>query len=59
MQAGGPVVSAAAPPPAQPPAPPPPQNKEFNTASLCKYVLRFFLLYNVYNCMCVSYFIYY
>ncbi|CAB3240295.1 unnamed protein product [Arctia plantaginis] len=38
MQPGGAVVSAgAAPPPAQPAAPPPPQNKEFNTASLCKF----------------------
>ncbi|XP_075969663.1 mediator complex subunit 30 [Anticarsia gemmatalis] len=38
MQAGGAVVSAgAAPPPTQPAAAQPPQNKEFNTASLCKF----------------------
>ncbi|KAJ8735376.1 hypothetical protein PYW07_006996 [Mythimna separata] len=37
MQAGGAVSNNTAPPPAQPPAAQPPQNKEFNTASLCKF----------------------
>ncbi|XP_049874063.1 mediator of RNA polymerase II transcription subunit 30 [Pectinophora gossypiella] len=39
MQAAGVagVTASAPPPPAAPPAAPPPQNKEFNTASLCKF----------------------
>ncbi|XP_063838099.1 mediator of RNA polymerase II transcription subunit 30 [Ostrinia nubilalis] len=37
MQAAGAVVAAAAAPPAPPAPAPPPQNKEFNTASLCKF----------------------
>ncbi|XP_026319970.1 mediator of RNA polymerase II transcription subunit 30 isoform X1 [Hyposmocoma kahamanoa] len=37
MQAGGGVVPTVAPQPAAPPVQTPPQNKEFNTASLCKF----------------------
>lgn len=47
MQAAA-AVSAAAAPPQAPAAAPPPQNKEFNTASLCKYGYMIYVFINTY-----------